>query len=542
MSFNFQDIAFGWKALATVIITGTTIFIVSNTRKQVEQIDVLEIILGAHERCLVTWNASGGSNYWTEPLEFERDLVTNVYSASSSIIVTQKVTNVFGWYTDRTLYGSGSDGLDQNIRDVLTVYVNPTNANADPWYSRWTVAEMWAYLQIGDKTSLFTRSFGGTNPVAVTNYVVNYTSYYPLEDGTTTNVIYTTTQNHVVSYATNWNGTNWGWGVISNWASFTTNQVFTSSFGPAGGVSAAGQIESESLVERYKVLYMLSNCAWMSTAIIQSNQPWVSNGVIYVWYKAEDIPGVGVGWQNPVSHRVTWNSGNETNFWYGVYQFWNMNPSEPCFYPDNSNSTPVEFSMLNADTESRWAASGGFTGDGTPQSYIKVSLGRGWTPGSGFPYYYWVRSVEAKASSSQIIVGPFSNSPSHSFTVEACTVAHADGGTYGGNGTIGGYESEWQVLYSVTNSTNTYDEGSYFGDNAYPEWVQPDPNEINCTNASYGISKTLGNQMATRVTAAYDPGVLSHWVENGSTEAGDLGVGISGITTNHFLYCTNKFW
>jgi len=54
MSFATQTIRYGWVALVGVVITGTTIYVSNNQRHQVEQIDIIEPVLGTTERCLGT--------------------------------------------------------------------------------------------------------------------------------------------------------------------------------------------------------------------------------------------------------------------------------------------------------------------------------------------------------------------------------------------------------------------------------------------------------------------------------------------------------
>lgn len=171
MAFSFQNIKYGWVALAGITLTGTTIYIASNTRQQVQQIDVVEIVAGAYERCLATVYpedadlSDNDKRYGTSPFEVIRNWV-------DSDGVTNIVTNAIGWTIDRELLVA----VDSVIYDLIPHYLNTNFAATDMLSTvRLTVTGVWDTLQIGDKTNLFSRS-----PERIlTNWVVNYTNHWP---------------------------------------------------------------------------------------------------------------------------------------------------------------------------------------------------------------------------------------------------------------------------------------------------------------------------------------------------------------------------
>ena len=67
---NFQQLKYGWYALIGVILTGTTIYVVNNQRHRVEQVDIIELVLGVQERCLATQYSTNPVSYYVYPLSF----------------------------------------------------------------------------------------------------------------------------------------------------------------------------------------------------------------------------------------------------------------------------------------------------------------------------------------------------------------------------------------------------------------------------------------------------------------------------------------
>jgi hypothetical protein len=182
----------------------------------------------------------------------------------------ETVTNTIGWFPDRNYMIA----LDAKIKslipyyaDMNTVYDGTTNI------VMLTVTGLWASLGIGDKTNKFTREPAWTNPIS-TNWIVNYTSYWPSTNGMTTNICYTSDCRQVVNYAYAWSNTlttnyfyntnnvltnttistNWYhvWTNGSNWASEVVQITNAATYG-----DYPWQIYVEDLQERYKVLNAL---------------------------------------------------------------------------------------------------------------------------------------------------------------------------------------------------------------------------------------------------------------------------------------------
>ena len=152
MSFSTTAIKYGWVYLTALgVITGTTIYVASNTRHQVKPEDIIEIVLGVHERCLAT-QITTNPTYSVDPPSIVR---TWTDTNGASIIVT----NTIGWHTDRAMMVE----LDAKIKALIPYYVDLDKSSDTNWVSL-TVTGLWAKLQIGDKTNKFTSTPAiGTN-------------------------------------------------------------------------------------------------------------------------------------------------------------------------------------------------------------------------------------------------------------------------------------------------------------------------------------------------------------------------------------------
>jgi len=155
MSFSTTAIKYGWVYLTALgVITGTTIYVASNTRHQVKPEDIIEIVLGVHERCLAT-QITTNPTYSVDPPSIVR---TWTDTNGASIIVT----NTIGWHTDRVMMID----LDTKIKALVPHYVD-TNTVYDGTTNivMLTVTGLWATLGIGDGTNQFTRTpaWVGTN-------------------------------------------------------------------------------------------------------------------------------------------------------------------------------------------------------------------------------------------------------------------------------------------------------------------------------------------------------------------------------------------
>ena len=168
---NFNAIKYGWVALAGVTIVGTTIYVANNQRHQVQQVDVIEIVLGAYERCLATVYPEDiglpetNRRYGVAPFNIVRD-----WKTTNGI---ERVTNAIGWQVDRDMMIT----VDNVIKALIPCFADTnfacTSLNTTV---RLTVTGVWDLLKIGDGINRFTRT---PELPDTTNYVVSYTNYWP---------------------------------------------------------------------------------------------------------------------------------------------------------------------------------------------------------------------------------------------------------------------------------------------------------------------------------------------------------------------------
>lgn len=241
MSFATQALRYGWVALASLGLTGITIYVLNNQPHQVTPEDIIEIALGVTERCLATQTSTNPVRYAVAPPSFVRTWYSNVYTSNGVVIYTNVVTNTIGWHTDREMLIS----LDTTIKRLVPYFIN-TNTTTN--FGMLTVTGLWASLNIGDGTNRFTREPAWTN--IVTNWVVNYTSYWPSTNGVAVTNCYTSDYRQVVNYAASWTATGGHvWVTSSNWASEVVIVTNAATYG-----DYPWQIYAEDLEERYKVL------------------------------------------------------------------------------------------------------------------------------------------------------------------------------------------------------------------------------------------------------------------------------------------------
>ena len=294
MSFQTQAIKYGWVALASLgIITGTTIYVANNQRKQVKPEDIIEIVLGVHERCLATQTATNPT-YSVNPPSIVRTWTSNVYTTNGVTVYTNIVTNTIGFSLDRSMMVS----LDATIKQLVPYYCDTNSVyDGSTQICMLTVTGLWASLQIGDKTNKFTRTPCWTNPVS-TNWIVNYISYWPSTNGTATNIVYTSDYRQVVNYAKSWTATGGHvWVTSSNWASEVVTVTNAAAYG-----DYPWQIYTQDLEERYKVLNALKMTRTYKTAYNGSKAD-----------QGSDYPSIGYGgidlygwnFSNIVTHAIS---------------------------------------------------------------------------------------------------------------------------------------------------------------------------------------------------------------------------------------------
>ena len=173
MSFSTTAIKYGWVYLTALgVITGTTIYVASNTRQQVKPEDIIEIALGVHERCLAT-QITTNPTYSVDPPSIVR---TWTDTNGASIIVT----NTIGWHTDRAMMVD----LDTKIKALCPYYVD-TNSVHDGTTNiiMHTFTGLLTSLDLGDHTNFTAIPAIGTNiatygPWAWRNYVVAWQERY----------------------------------------------------------------------------------------------------------------------------------------------------------------------------------------------------------------------------------------------------------------------------------------------------------------------------------------------------------------------------
>ena len=173
MSFSTTAIKYGWVYLTALgVITGTTIYVASNTRQQVKPEDIIEIALGVHERCLAT-QITTNPTYSVDPPSIVR---TWTDTNGASIIVT----NTIGWHTDRAMMVD----LDTKIKALCPYYVD-TNSVYDGTTNiiMHTFTGLLTSLDLGDHTNFTAIPAIGTNiatygPWAWRNYIVAWQERY----------------------------------------------------------------------------------------------------------------------------------------------------------------------------------------------------------------------------------------------------------------------------------------------------------------------------------------------------------------------------
>lgn len=246
MGFSYTDLKYGWKVLAGIVITGTTIYILNNTRVEVQQIDIIPIALGTYERALATQFSTNPVDFRVHAPDFTRTWYTNnPYSVVTNSVTnwymaryTNVVTNTIGYFIDKPMM----DSLDDTIKGLVTYYgwSNSPGENM-------TVTGLWAYLGIGDGTNKFTSVPCWTNDAQVV-YPINFTNYYPNTNAPTTNS-FTSLYPETVRYAYGFWSNGYYW---TNRLFSASNVITTTNLATYGNY--AQQIYVEALQERYKVL------------------------------------------------------------------------------------------------------------------------------------------------------------------------------------------------------------------------------------------------------------------------------------------------
>ena len=183
MAWSFTNLSYGWKIATGIALAGTTIYVAVNTRWRVNQVDVIELALGTHERCLTAG---------VTPPSFVRSWYSNSYVTTNvpgdavtnwtAQLYTNVYTNVIGWRTDRAMMVE----LDAKIKALCPYYAN-TNSVYDGTTNiiMHTFTGLLTSLDLGDHTNFTAIPAIGTNtatygPWAWGNYVVAWQERYKM--------------------------------------------------------------------------------------------------------------------------------------------------------------------------------------------------------------------------------------------------------------------------------------------------------------------------------------------------------------------------
>ena len=184
---NFwKEIEYGWVCPDSMDLTEETIF--SNTNKiQVGATDMIEVMLGLHERCLVT--QTGSNSYIVVPRNQVETFSELIYSAGTVLTNSITKTNAIGYFINSTPFDYDylgevgfsrpcpfdaylSGGAIPQYFDTNTVYDGSTN------FSLYTASNLYHKLNLDFQVSLgdpglrIVPSFG-TN--VFTNFLICYT-------------------------------------------------------------------------------------------------------------------------------------------------------------------------------------------------------------------------------------------------------------------------------------------------------------------------------------------------------------------------------
>lgn len=274
MTLPYTPLRFYAVILTGVVVIGATIFtlnMIDNPRKRLYAVTLIELQQGDLER-YETAKVAGGSPY-----------VIKTYTINGT---NYKLTNAIGFFSETGLINM----VQNDIRAIIPYYVN-TNSLIDGYSNvvNWTVTGLWAHLGIGDGTNQFTRVPAWTN-APTTNWLICYTSYYP--QGTSTVVVcYTADTEQAVSYATNYDGTNFTWGVISNWSQVVVTRTNAAVYGNTGP-----RVYEITLREMYRALSACSvitqPVVWAGGSNTSGESDWFTSGGVIppftsVWYSAK---------------------------------------------------------------------------------------------------------------------------------------------------------------------------------------------------------------------------------------------------------------
>jgi len=286
-----------------------------------------------------------------------------------------------------------------------------------------TVTGLFTRLAIGDHPNQFTASPAYTSP-AYTNWVYSYSTWFP--SATLHSVTYTAQEYHAVNYATNWDGTNYGWGVYTGAAPAIVGAV---SNAPTFGAWPI-RMSKRDFLERYAVLNALKM----------------------------------------TSVSVAWTAGAATNTAVGQY-LWQTNCNE---FTANVDSRGTNILGAQAD----YALSG--SNDSPPSANTSVGYDdqmASLNPVNCQPVIYWGSySASVSYQAAKLASAAISTSIAHQVTLYAQFAGDTEFDAYGSGVSTG-------AMYAIASSgsiTSNIFTGGWIGDPALPT---PSPFTTNDTGA-----------------------------------------------------------
>jgi len=156
MGIATQAVAYGWRALVGVALTGGTIYVASNVLNRIYQCDLIEIVVGGWERDEAT--ATSSNSWGVEPASEVRTYTTNDLSTTNPVAYEHVMTNVFAFRSDYAMLTN----MDHKLALTPPFYV-ASNAVATTNLTPLTVGNIFSNLSLGDGTSQFTQVPGYTN-------------------------------------------------------------------------------------------------------------------------------------------------------------------------------------------------------------------------------------------------------------------------------------------------------------------------------------------------------------------------------------------
>ena len=181
MAWSFNNLPYGWKIATGITLSAITIFVADNVRQRINQVDEIELDLAIAERCMALQYSTNPVSYYVAPPQYVRSWYSNSYETQVvagvtsvvAVLYTNVFTNAVGYRTDH----AKAVARDATIKALIPYYCDPdTVYDGTTNIVMLTVTGLWASLQIGDKTNLFTREPEWVEIVG-TNIITNAATY-----------------------------------------------------------------------------------------------------------------------------------------------------------------------------------------------------------------------------------------------------------------------------------------------------------------------------------------------------------------------------